>query len=95
MQVTLGSQCRTFCFVENGKPGIRWIARDLKPAMLNRAAVLFSQGLSVRQVASALGVSRSEAGRVRQRAVAEGLLEEGEDEEDEPEIVMSGNLRPN
>ena len=81
--------------MENGKPGIRWIARDLKPAMLNRAAVLFSQGLSVRQVASALGVSRSEAGRVRQRAVAEGLLEEGEDEEDEPEIVMSGNLRPN
>jgi hypothetical protein len=81
--------------MENGKPGIRWIARDLKPGILARAADLFAEGLTVRQVAAALGVSRSEAGRVRQRAEAEGLLDDGADEEGEPEVAMSGDLRPN
>jgi hypothetical protein len=44
---------------------IRWVARDLKPPVLYRAAELFRDGHTVRQVADLLGVSRSEAGRLR------------------------------
>jgi putative DNA primase/helicase len=50
---------------ESGRAGIRWVARDLKPPVLYRAAELFRDGHTVRQVADLLGVSRSEAGRLR------------------------------
>ena len=47
---------------------------DLKPPVLYRAAELFRDGHTVRQVADLLGVSRSEAGRLRLKAAAEGIL---------------------
>jgi hypothetical protein len=50
---------------EGGTSGIRWLARDLTPAVLHRAAELFTAGHTVRQVAVALGISRTESGRLR------------------------------
>jgi hypothetical protein len=50
------------------------VARDLKPPVLYRAAELFRDGHTVRQVADLLGVSRFEAGRLRLKAVAEGIV---------------------
>jgi putative DNA primase/helicase len=60
--------------VENVGGGIRWSASDLKPPLLMRAAELFGEGMTVREVASALRISKSEAGRLRQRAIVERLL---------------------
>ena len=59
---------------ECGKSGIRWFGADLMPPVLHRAAELFAAGHTVRQVALLLGLSRSEAGRLRQQAVASGLF---------------------
>jgi hypothetical protein len=73
---------------ESGRAGIRWVTRDLKPPVLNRAAELFRDGHTVRQVADLLGISRSEAGRLRVRAAADGIL--GAAEEDEREEVETG-----
>jgi putative DNA primase/helicase len=56
-----------------GLLGIRWVARDLKPPVFQQAAELFAQGMSVREVRKALGISHGEAGRLRLRAAAEGL----------------------
>ena len=71
---------------ENGNAAVRWVARDLKPPLINQAAELFATGLSVREVAAQLGISRSEAGRLRLAAVLEGLFpgeqEDGNAEEE-------------
>ena len=80
---------------ENGKPGVRWVARDLAPPVLDQAAGLFEAGMTVRQVAAMLEISRSEAGRLRLAAVACGLFQGGgEDvsEEDEPALEAPGRL---
>jgi putative DNA primase/helicase len=77
---------------ESGRAGIRWVARDLKPPVLHRAAELFRDGHTVRQVADLLGVSRSEAGRLRLRAAADGIL--GVVDEDEGEAVEPAAERP-
>jgi putative DNA primase/helicase len=53
---------------------IRWACSDLKPLMLNQAAELFSEGMTVREVAATLRISKSEAGRLRIRALEDGLL---------------------
>ena len=42
--------------------------------LLTEAASLFEDGQTVREVAAVLRISKSEAGRLRQRAVEEGLL---------------------
>jgi putative DNA primase/helicase len=81
---------------ELGRAGIRWVARDLKPPVLCQAAELFRDGHTVRQVAVLLGLSRSEAGRLRLRAAADGILgtvEEGESEE--VETPVEGRFRLN
>jgi hypothetical protein len=67
--------------IENGHQGegIRWLASDLAPPKLKQAATLFSDGHSVRQVAALLGISSSEAGRLRLRAVDAGLFATGEE----------------
>ena len=57
--------------------GVRWIDCDLRPPVLKQAAQLFKVGLSVREVALTLRVSKTEAGRLRLRAVADGLLVSG------------------
>ena len=58
----------------DGQQSIRWSSSDLKPPMLMQAAELFGEGLTVREVAAALRISKSEAGRLRIRALQDGLL---------------------
>jgi putative DNA primase/helicase len=60
--------------VENVGTGISWSLSDLKPPLLLQAAELFADGLTVREVAAALRISKSEAGRLRLQALAEGLV---------------------
>ena len=72
------------------------MARDLKPPVLCRAAELFRDGHTVRQVADLLGVGRSEAGRLRLRAAADGILGAvGEDENEDLEAAVEGRFRLN
>jgi len=59
---------------EDGRSGIAWAASDLMPPLLTEAASLFEDGQTVREVAAVLRISKSEAGRLRQRAVEEGLV---------------------
>jgi hypothetical protein len=55
-----------------------------------------ARGMSVREVRKALGISHSEAGRLRLRAAAQGLLEPGrEDEGDEVESAADEPYRLN
>jgi putative DNA primase/helicase len=58
----------------DGQGRIRWSSSDIKPPMLMRAAELFSDGMTVREVAATLRISKSEAGRLRIRASEDGLL---------------------
>jgi putative DNA primase/helicase len=53
---------------------VRWLARDRRPSMFKQAADLYEEGLSVRQVAAALRISKTEAGRLRLRASDAGLI---------------------
>jgi putative DNA primase/helicase len=65
--------------VESVESGIRWSSWDLKPPMLMQAAELFADGLTIREVASILHISKSEAGRLRLRALAEGLVSDDQE----------------
>lgn len=78
---------------ENGTRGVSWLAQHLKPPVLMRAVELFAAGHTVRRVALLLGLSRSEAGRLRQRAAASGLF--GDGGEDESDTTAEGLLRVN
>ena len=49
----------------DGQQRIRWSFSDLSPPMLMRAAELFGDGLTVREVAAALRISKSEAGEAK------------------------------
>ena len=64
-------------FTADGRDGIRWCSRDLVAPILKRAAALFTDGLTVREVAAILRVSKSEAGRLRLKALEELLSDEG------------------
>jgi len=57
--------------------GVRWLHCDLRPPVQKQAAQLFKDGLSVREVAAMLRISKTETGRLRLRAVADGLLVSG------------------
>jgi putative DNA primase/helicase len=61
-------------FVVEGRDGTRWCARDLVAPILKRAAALFAEGLTVREVATTLRISKTESGRLRMQALDEGLL---------------------
>lgn len=58
----------------DGLEVIRWSSRDLRRPGVERAAEMFKEGLTVREVASNLRISKSEAGRLRLRALQDGLL---------------------
>jgi putative DNA primase/helicase len=66
-------------FVADGWEGNRWSSRDLVPPILKRAAALFTEGLTVRDVAATLRISKTEAGRLRVQALDDGLLAPDED----------------
>jgi hypothetical protein len=46
-----------------------------------QAAELFGEGMTVREVAAALKISKSEAGRLRLRALTDGILVPDDDSE--------------
>jgi putative DNA primase/helicase len=52
----------------------RWTWKPLEDARLIRAAALFADGDSVMDVAEQLGITKSSAGRLRKKAIAEGLF---------------------
>jgi putative DNA primase/helicase len=54
--------------------GNAWSAQDLRPPIFKQAVELFQEGLTVREVAAQLHISKTEAGRLRLRAVSEGLV---------------------
>jgi putative DNA primase/helicase len=59
--------------VVDGREGVRWSAHDRRPPVFNQAVVLFQNGFTVREVAAALRISKTEAGRMRLRALEDGL----------------------
>jgi AAA domain len=61
-------------FAVGGHDAVRWSSRNLVAPILKRAAQLFAEGFTVREVAAALRISKSEAGRLRLKALDEGLL---------------------
>jgi putative DNA primase/helicase len=65
------------CFVADESEGVRWSAHDLRPPIFKRAIELFQDRSTVREVAAALRISKTESGRLRLRALAEGLLVSG------------------
>src|SRR5215207_7623044 len=72
---------------EDGRCGIAWVSRDLRPPLLMEAAELFEDGHTVREVATILRISKSEAGRLRQRAVEEGLVRCDAGAEDQCRVI--------
>jgi hypothetical protein len=64
-------------FVTDQGEGVRWSSRERSPPVLKQVAELFQDGLTVREVAAALKMSKTEAGRLRLRALGEGLLAAG------------------
>jgi putative DNA primase/helicase len=67
-------EARLESFNANGQEALRWSCRDLAPPLLPKAADLFDSGMTVRQVAAALQISKSEAGRLRLKAIEGGLI---------------------
>jgi putative DNA primase/helicase len=71
------------------RDGIHWSSADLKPPLLMQAAELFSDGMTVREVAASLRISKSEAGRLRLRALTDGILVPDDDSEtDKPRATI-------
>ena len=79
-------------FMMEGQPGLRWVSRDLKPDAWKRATELFEAGQTVRQVAITLGISKSEAGRLRQRSADDGMVPISESEIPGGFVPMSPTL---
>jgi putative DNA primase/helicase len=52
-----------------GQEAVRWTDYQLVAPILKRAAELFEDGLTVREVAATLKISKSEAGRLRLRSL--------------------------
>lgn len=64
-------------FGDNGCEGVRWSAHNQSPPIFKRAIELFQDRSTVREVAAALRISKTEAGRLRLRALDEGILATG------------------
>ncbi len=71
---SLPFEAKLECFVTDQDEGVRWSSRERCPPVLKQVAELFHDGLTVREVAAALKMSKTEAGRLRLRALGEGLL---------------------
>ena len=72
----------------DGRVGLKWISRDLASSTSERAAELFETGRSVRQVATLLSISKSEAGRLRLKTAHQSVSASGLD--DDPGDMMLG-----
>jgi putative DNA primase/helicase len=54
--------------------GANWTCDPLEDVLFKKAVALFLDGTTVRDAAEALGLTKSAVGRLRKRAVAEGLI---------------------
>jgi putative DNA primase/helicase len=88
-------------FVTDQGEGVHWSSRERSPPVLKQVAELFQDGLTVREVAAALKMSRTEAGRLRLRALGEGLFVAGQGDDrvganghDLPSWVATDQLSP-
>jgi putative DNA primase/helicase len=70
-------EARLGSFVADNRDGVRWSAHNQSPPIFKRAIELFQDRSTVREVAAALRISKTEAGRMRLRATEEGLLVPG------------------
>ena len=52
-----------------------WTCRDIEDVTVARAADLYAEGYSVREVATNMSISKSKAGRLREAAQAQGLFD--------------------
>jgi putative DNA primase/helicase len=55
-----------------------WTMRDLEDVTLAKAADMFNDGMTTREVAAELGISKSAGARLRKRAETQGLLDDRE-----------------
>ena len=53
-----------------------WTMRDLEDVTLSQAVEMFNDGMSVRDVAADLNISKSAAHRLRKKAIAQGLIDD-------------------
>jgi putative DNA primase/helicase len=67
-------EAKLHSLVIDGRDGVRWSDHNLSPPVFKQATEFFREGLTVREVAAALHISKTEAGRIRLRALDEGLL---------------------
>jgi hypothetical protein len=58
-----------------GNGAAHWSVKDAEDALLQRAAALFQERISIRDAAEELNISKGKAERLRKRAQREGLLE--------------------
>jgi putative DNA primase/helicase len=72
-----------------------WTFREMEDVMADRAATLFSVNMSVRDVANALGISRSHAGRLRQAWSGEDTRNRGTVPASQPLPWDAGTLAEN
>jgi hypothetical protein len=72
--------------------GLTWSASDLKPSHLEEVVALFRSGVTVRAVAARLGIARSSAGRLRQKAQEDGLLDSDDASEADGSEDESGTV---
>lgn len=61
---------------ESGQPGLKWISHEIRSSK-SEAVKLFEEGRTVRQVATVLGISKSEAGRLRQNVMVVAVSGKG------------------
>jgi putative DNA primase/helicase len=73
----LGDAAKSFEVTMQGDPtnGAKWTERSLEDANTQKATELFSAGASVRDVAEELGISKSAAGRLRQKCRSDSPTE--------------------
>jgi putative DNA primase/helicase len=71
-------------FVADERKGVRWSAHNPSSPIFKRAIELFQDRSTVREVAAVLQISKTEAGRLRLRALDEGLLATGNGTERAP-----------
>jgi putative DNA primase/helicase len=57
-----------------------WTMRDLEDVTLAKAAEMFNDRMTVKEVAAELGISKSSAGRLRKKCDAQGLIDDRQDQ---------------
>jgi putative DNA primase/helicase len=72
-------EARLETVVTDAGEGVRWSSHGLRPPIFKRAVELFREGRSVRGVAAALRISKSESGRLRLRASDAGMIVDGDE----------------